>query len=144
MQLLALSDLHLAHPENRALVEALSPHPDDWLVLAGDLGEKTAHLEWAFRALGPKFARLIWVPGNHELWTTRARAGGEAAVGLAKYEQLVALCRRYGALTPEDPYPRWNGEGGAHVIAPVFLLYDYSFRPDDVPLGGEVAWAEET
>ncbi len=47
-------------------------------------------------------------------------------------------------LTPEDPYPTWTGEGGPHVIAPLFLLYDYSFRPDHVPLSGALAWAEES
>ena len=46
-------------------------------------------------------------------------------------------------LTPEDPYPVWQGEGGPHVIVPMFLLYDYTFRPDDVPVERAVAWAAE-
>ena len=33
-------------------------------------------------------------------------------------------------LTPEDPFRVWDGPGGPAVIAPLFLLYDYSFRPD--------------
>ncbi|MCB9672844.1 MAG: metallophosphoesterase [Alphaproteobacteria bacterium] len=138
MQLLALSDLHLAHPENRALVEALSPHPDDWLVLAGDLGEKTAHLEWAFRALGPKFARLIWVPGNHELWTPPSEPDGLR--GLARYDAMVRTCREHGVLTPEDPWPTWPEDPGLH-ICPLFLLYDYSFAPDGLDPSAAVAWA---
>jgi hypothetical protein len=32
-----------------------------------------------------------------------------------------------GVLTPEDPYPVWEGEGGPLRVAPLFLLYDYSF-----------------
>jgi hypothetical protein len=28
-------------------------------------------------------------------------------------------------------------------LAPLFLLYDYSFRPDDIPVEGALAWAEE-
>ena len=40
------------------------------------------------------------------------------------------LCRGLGVITPEDPYPVWAGPGGAVTIAPLFLLYDYTFRPD--------------
>jgi predicted phosphodiesterase len=144
MRLWAISDLHLGQKQNREALSALPSFGRDWVILAGDVGETAEHLEIALSAFGERFARVIWVPGNHELWTARAKGGGEPKRGLAKYEELVALCRRHGALTPEDPYPRWVGEGGEHVIAPVFVLYDYSFRPDDVPLGGEVAWAEET
>jgi hypothetical protein len=32
-------------------------------------------------------------------------------------------------LTPEDPYPVWEGAGHPVTVAPLFLLYDYSFRP---------------
>jgi hypothetical protein len=39
----------------------------------------------------------------------------------------VALCRRLGVLTPEDPYPIWEGPGGPATVVPLFLLYDYSF-----------------
>ncbi len=64
--------------------------------------------------------------------------------GEAKYEACVALAREYGVLTPEDPFATWRGcEGGPAVVCPVFTLYDYSFAPDDVPRGGEVAWAAE-
>ena len=45
-------------------------------------------------------------------------------------------------LTPEDPYVRWPGDGDT-VIVPMFLLFDYTFRPDDVPRRRAVAWARE-
>ena len=41
----------------------------------------------------------------------------------------MALCREIGVITPEDPYPLWTGDGGP-LIVPLFLLYDYTFRPD--------------
>jgi len=63
--------------------------------------------------------------------------------GAAKYQRLVAICRDYGVLTPEDPYVTWPGEGPAYRLAPLFLLYDYSFRPDDIPAEGALAWAEQ-
>src|SRR5438477_9890505 len=46
-RLLCISDLHVASPRNRAFVERIEPRPDDWLVVAGDVGETVAHLEWA-------------------------------------------------------------------------------------------------
>jgi hypothetical protein len=30
-------------------------------------------------------------------------------------------------LPPEDPYPVWDGPGGPVTVAPLFVLYDYSF-----------------
>ncbi|GAA2917508.1 hypothetical protein GCM10020221_12170 [Streptomyces thioluteus] len=44
------------------------------------------------------------------------------------YLRLVELCRELGIATPEDPYPVWEGEGGPVAVAPLFVLYDYSFR----------------
>jgi hypothetical protein len=63
---------------------------------------------------------------------------------VAHYERLVALCRRYGVLTPEDPYARWPGEGPTRAIVPAFLLFDYSFRPASVPREQAVPWAAES
>ena len=41
-RLLALSDLHVAHPQNREIVAGLEPGADgDWLLLAGDVGSCT-------------------------------------------------------------------------------------------------------
>lgn len=142
MKLWAISDLHVGHPKNREGLAALPSFGDDWLILAGDMGESTAHLEFCLMILSRCFAKLIWVPGNHELWTVPGRDGD--ARGEAKYLRHVETCRRYGALTPEDPYPVWTGEGGPHVIAPLFLLYDYSFRPAHVPEDRAIAWAEES
>jgi hypothetical protein len=42
------------------------------------------------------------------------------------------------------PPPPSAEPGAPHVIVPLFLLYDYSFRPRDVPEDGAVAWAEES
>ena len=61
--------------------------------------------------------------------------------GLAHYERLIALCRKYGVHTPEDPYPKWPGEGPLRAIVPTFTLFDYSFRPGDVPRERALMWA---
>jgi 3',5'-cyclic AMP phosphodiesterase CpdA len=127
-RLLALSDLHVAFPENRKLVEELRPGAaGDWLLLAGDVGEVFADVEWALGALSSRFERVIWVPGNHELWTHPQDP--VQARGARRYQLLVDTCRSLGIATPEDPYPVWDGPGGPVAIAPLFLLYDYSFLP---------------
>jgi len=141
MKLYAISDLHLRYEGTRAALQALRPHPDDWLIVAGDVGETEQHLRFALTILKRRFARLLWVPGNHDLWTVPPHPGEPR--GVEKYERLVAICREFGALTPEDPFPEWTGEGPRAILAPLFLLYDYTFRPDDVPVEEAVEWAAE-
>lgn len=142
MKLYAISDLHLRHEINRRQLETLAARPEDWLILGGDIGETFEHLEFALRTLTPRFRQVVWVPGNHELWTL---ASDQPALrGEARYQHLVTLCRSYGVLTPEDPYPRWPGEGPERYLAPLFLLYDYTFRPEHVPVEKAIEWAVES
>ncbi len=146
MKLYALSDLHLGYQINRQALEALPAYPEDWLIVAGDIGETVELHHYAFSQLTRRFARILWVPGNHDLWTLPSSSPilKEGARGEEKYYQLVAACREHGVLTPEDPYAVWPGEGLPAVLAPLFLLYDYSFRPAEIALEDAIAWAEET
>ena len=139
MKLFAISDLHVGYEDNRRAVQALPAHPEDWLILAGDTGEAPSHLDWVLRTLVPRFAQLIWTPGNHDLWTPRSWTTEQR--GVAHYERLVAMCRKYGVLTPEDAFATWPGDGPPRVIAPAFTLFDYSFRPASVARDDAVAWA---
>lgn len=127
--MLAVGDLHVGYAENCRLVENLRPESeDDWLLIAGDVAERAADLEWVLRTVRRSFGTVIWVPGGHELWTLpdeRPKLRGEA-----KYHHLVELCGRLGVLTPEDEYPVWEGPGGPLTVAPLFTLYDYTFRPE--------------
>ncbi len=126
--LLAISDLHISYAENRNIVSGLRPTgDDDWLLVAGDVAEKIDDVRWALALLAERFAKVVWVPGNHELWTMPADP--DQVRGVARYEALVAMCRAIGVLTPEDPYAQWEGAGGPVLIAPLFLGYDYTFRP---------------
>lgn len=140
MRLLAISDLHLANARNWDALAALPPHPDDWLILGGDIAERLETTRKAFDLLTKRFARVIWVPGNHDLWVMRDEG---FLTSDEKYRALVELARRYDIATPEDPYPVWTGPGGPYLIAPLFLLYDYSFRPDHVRPEDVLQWAEE-
>ena len=111
------------------------------LRVAGDIGESEDQLHFALETLGQRFRQLLWVPGNHDLWTLGKDP--ERPRGVAKYLRMVEICRQHGVDTPEDPYRRWPGDGSSqdHLLAPLFLLYDYSFRPDDITLEGAVPWA---
>jgi 3',5'-cyclic AMP phosphodiesterase CpdA len=142
MRLLAISDLHLANPANRQALAALPAYPEDWLIVAGDVSETQADLAWAWTILTRRFARVLWAPGNHELWSLSSEP--DSLRGEAKYQRLVALCREFGVLTPEDPYVIWPGMPTPHVLAPLFLLYDYTFRPDHVAAETALEWAAET
>jgi 3',5'-cyclic AMP phosphodiesterase CpdA len=125
--LMATSDLHVGYEQNRELVAGLWPNdPGDWLLVAGDVGEIFAYVEHTLRLLAGRFEQVIWAPGNHELWThprDPVRLAGES-----RYQALVEMCHGIGVLTPEDDFAVWEGRGGPVTVAPLFVLYDYSFR----------------
>ncbi|GAA0916871.1 metallophosphoesterase family protein [Virgisporangium aurantiacum] len=124
-RLLAISDLHVAYAENRAHASTLRPtSDDDWLLVAGDVAERVDDVEWTLSLLAERFARVVWAPGNHELWTSKNDP--VQLRGVERYERLVEVCRSLGVITPEDPYVSWNGV----TIVPLFIGYDYTFRPE--------------
>ncbi|MFF9143595.1 metallophosphoesterase family protein [Streptomyces sp. NPDC014861] len=127
-RLTAVSDLHVTSGENRAVVDALRPgHEDDWLIVAGDVVEDSALFARTMASLADRFRRVVWAPGNHELWTRPSDPSQRR--GEERYRHLVETCRALGVDTPEDPYPVWQGPEGPVAVAPLFVLYDYSFHP---------------
>lgn len=141
MRLLATSDLHVSHRANRDALLVMPPHRDDWLIVAGDVGERAEHLRLALDVLTDRFAHVIWTPGNHDLWSPPDDAARTR--GQARYEELVSICRSYGVTTPEDPYRAWPGDPDTFIV-PMFLLFDYSFRPSHIAREHAVAWARDT
>ncbi|MEM7536377.1 MAG: metallophosphoesterase [Chloroflexota bacterium] len=121
MNLYAISDLHLGHKANREALATIGNYPEDWLIIAGDIGETDAHLIHALNKLNNHFKQLIWVPGNHDLWTMptpktqdasntiSTKSPRKSLRGDAKYRQVVEICRYFNVLTPEDPYMLWPG-----------------------------------
>ncbi|WP_046319053.1 metallophosphoesterase [Mycobacterium sp. UM_Kg1] len=124
----AISDLHTGHSGNKPITEALYPATgDDWLIVAGDVAERTDEIRWALDLLRKRFAKVIWVPGNHELWTTNKDP--MQIFGRSRYDYLVDMCDQMGVITPEHPFPVWTEQGGPATIVAMFLLYDYTFLP---------------
>ncbi len=142
MSLYAISDLHLANSINCNALIQLPYFKNDWLILAGDIGETKEHLRFALSVLTPKFNKIIWVPGNHDLWTYPLNSDGLR--GEKKYQMLVSICREYGASTPEDEYLVYTDKEKMFRLIPILTLYDYSFRPRFVEEGKEVEWAAES
>jgi 3',5'-cyclic AMP phosphodiesterase CpdA len=156
MRLLAISDLHLSHRRNREGLEAMPSFEDDWLIVAGDVGERVEQLRFALAQLTTRFAQVIWVPGNHDLWCPPDNH--DRTRGQARYEELVHICRSYRVLTPEDPYVTLpatsatsatsassaSSASSATYICPLFLLYDYSFRPPDITREAALGWARDS
>jgi 3',5'-cyclic AMP phosphodiesterase CpdA len=107
----AISDLHTGHTGNKPVTESLHPaSPSDWLIVAGDVAERTDDIRWSLNVLRERFAKVIWVPGNHELWTTSKDPA--QVFGRARYDYLVEMCDEMGVLTPEHPYPVWTDRAG--------------------------------
>ncbi|MEU4243609.1 metallophosphoesterase [Actinoplanes sp. NPDC026619] len=124
--LLAVSDLHISYQENRDVLDRIRPgSADDWLIVAGDVGEMFDGIGWALGLLRDRFAKVIWAPGNHELWT-HPRDPVQLR-GDERYRALVDQCRKLGVVTPEDDYPIWPGRSGPVAVTPLFVLYDYSW-----------------
>ena len=132
----AVSDLHVAAPGNRDLVEELvrPDHPGDQLIVAGDVAERISTVLKTLAALADRFEKVIWVPGNHELF---CRAD-DPFRGRDRYRELVRGCREIGVLTPEDDYPRFAG----HTVVPMFTLYDHSWRDPSLTVSEALSAAE--
>ncbi|AUH70374.1 MULTISPECIES: metallophosphoesterase family protein [Gordonia] len=127
----AVSDLHVSHRGNEAILDRIKPaEPGDWLIVAGDVAERTDDIIDTLRRLKNRFRTVVWVPGNHELYTTAKDP--LQVFGVARYDYLVQACRDLGVVTPEDRYPLFDpGDGTPPVrVVPMFLLYDYTFRPE--------------
>jgi predicted phosphodiesterase len=142
MSIYAISDLHLANKVNQKALINLPDYGKDWLTLAGDIGETEEQLRFALSVLKLKFGKIIWTPGNHDLWTFPLSS--YSLKGEEKYNKLVAICHEYGVCTPEDKYQIYNSNGQEYCLAPIMTLYDYSFKPNDIQNGKELEWAAES
>jgi predicted phosphodiesterase len=118
MRIFALSDVHADHPANAAWLGALSAtdYQSDTLILAGDVSDDLETLIRVLDALQAKFARVLFVPGNHELWVRRE----EAADSIAKFRRVLAVCREAGV--DIEPVRHGRGDDCAWIV-PLFGWY---------------------
>ena len=116
----AVSDLHVAYKDNRAIVRDLrTEHPDDRLIVAGDVAERVAEVRWALALLSSRFGWVIWTPGNHELWTLPTDEVQLGGVPRYEHRRGVPPARHRhprGSLSTMDRR-RWSGRGRPAVPA---------------------------
>ncbi len=124
VRIFALSDLHVDNLPNRKWVEQLSrqDYREDLLIIAGDVSDDLTMLERIFRQLRERFARLAFVPGNHELWIRQNRF----THSLEKWERVQEVCQQNGVLVK----PFKIGEGDSHPVW-VVPLFSWYIRPEE-------------
>ena len=119
MRVFAVSDLHIDYEVNAKWVRGLSSvdYVNDVLILAGDITDKRHLLEWCLTTLSKLFKRVLFVPGNHELWVVRE---GSSKDSMKKFYEVVATVESSGA----SMHAFCESEVS---IMPLLGWYDYSF-----------------
>ena len=119
MRVFAVSDIHVDYEANAKWVGDLSvaDYQDDVLILAGDVTDTRQLLEWTIGTLARRFRKVLFVPGNHDLWVIREDRGKSS---LQKFEEVRSAVESSGAST------RTFRERGVSII-PLLGWYDYSF-----------------
>jgi Icc-related predicted phosphoesterase len=119
MRIFAISDIHVDFDENQQWINKISAsdHKKDTLILAGDISHNLNQLQENLIDLKSKFARLFFVPGNHDLWIR----GEEWNHSLEKFEDIISFCLDNEiSVKPEKIENVW--------IVPLFSWYT---RPED-------------
>ncbi|HET9284175.1 MAG TPA: metallophosphoesterase [Candidatus Angelobacter sp.] len=122
MRIFAISDLHLDYPENAEWCSTISEqeYKSDVLLLGGDISSELASVQWCFSRLTKCFNRVLFVPGNHDLWQKR---DGTSRTSIDKFRLICTMANDHGVAT--EPLHL------DHVsLVPLLGWYDYSFgRP---------------
>ncbi len=124
MRIFALSDIHIDYSENAKWIANLSvaEYKDDVLIMAGDVSDVRRLLDWCLSTLARRFKKVLFVPGNHELWVIREDREKNS---LQKFDEVCAVVKSSGASMQAFH------ERGVSII-PLLGWYDYSFgEPSD-------------
>lgn len=124
MRVFAVSDIHIDYEANAQWVAGLSvsEYQDDVLILAGDVTDTLIKLEWCLNTLVRRFRKVLFVPGNHDLWVIRDEPHKSS---LQKFDDVAAVVESSGASM------QTFSERGVSIV-PMLTWYDYSFgEPSD-------------
>lgn len=119
MRVFALSDLHIDYEVNAKWVGNVSTdeYRHDVLILAGDITDRLDLLEWCISEFVRRFRKVLYVPGNHELWVIRDDSHKHS---LQKFEDVCKSIESSGASM--QSYQAKN-----ILFCPLLGWYDYSF-----------------
>jgi len=118
MKVWVTSDIHIDFAKNLTWFEALSDldYTEDIMIIAGDITHNLDKMQRLFRLLQSKFFKILFVPGNHDLWLLQSSAKDS----LQKLAQIITLTQDEGIQT--TPFTIDN-----LTIVPLFSWYDFSF-----------------
>ena len=122
-----VSDLHVDQHNNIQWCRGLSPSAfrDDVLILAGDLGDTLNAVMHAFKELRPKFRRVFFTPGNHEMWLRPGVEDKNFPDSICKLAAIEALAQELGV----DTAPAEVAEG--LFVVPLYSWYNAEFDERD-------------
>ena len=126
MRVFALSDIHVDYDVNRIWLANLSAfdYKDDLLILAGDVTDSLLLLERCLKSLTSRFKKVLYVPGNHELWVIRDAVDRHS---IEKFREVCAVVDN--AHASMQPY-----HCESLSIVPLLSWYDYTFGEPDSEL----------
>lgn len=118
MRVFAVSDVHVDYIENREWLTQLSSvdYRQDILILAGDVTDDLLILEQCFSELSEKFLKVLFVPGNHELWVSRDNVEDS----IEKFRLICGIALAHDIVI--EPF-----HIGSLSIVPLLSWYDFSF-----------------
>jgi predicted phosphodiesterase len=119
MRVFALSDIHINFDANREWAGNLSSsdYTDDVLILGGDVSDSLAQLEWCLKTFSRRFAKVLFVPGNHDLWVLHEK---DRKTSIDKFHQVCRVME--SCEVSMSPFHR-----DTLSIVPLLGWYDYSF-----------------
>jgi predicted phosphodiesterase len=126
MKVFALSDIHVDYCINKRWLTNLSTSDfqEDILILAGDITDSLPLLEWSLKILSQRFKKVLYVPGNHDLWVVRD-AG--TLHSLDKFQQIAMVAENWQVSM--EPY-----HCRSLSTVPLLSWYDYSFGEPNAEL----------
>ena len=128
MRLFIISDIHIDFEENSIWLQRLShqEYTEDALILAGDITHDPNNLQNMLADLRRRFARLFFVPGNHDLWLNN----GNFNDSLEKLEHVLSLCRE-ADITIEPQRTGEAGDPSAVWVVPLLSWYAQPHEGED-------------
>ncbi len=118
MRIFALSDIHADYRRNYEHIKKIPAdgYNDSALIVAGDISHNTGLLRSALEILKVRFAVVVFVPGNHDLWLR-----DDFPDSLEKFNGIRAMCSEIDVAT--HPVRIASDSGPAAWIVPLFAWY---------------------
>ncbi|MBB4010333.1 metallophosphoesterase [Allorhizobium taibaishanense] len=95
MRIFVGSDFHADHRENMDWLRQISSedYRQDILVVAGDVANGLALFETVMALFANRFSKVLYVPGNHDLWVDEKGQG----TSFDKFSRIQEVCTALGS-----------------------------------------------